>query len=107
VDRHAIVMLLDARDLAPAPYLDVERRRLLAQDRLRALLVDPAHAPFGIACRVGSEREDGEMAPGPVCLRPPLRAHRSHGCEGALFRLGERRAHTPALEHLSAQRSSP
>jgi hypothetical protein len=42
-------MLLQARDLAPAPYLDVERGRPRAQDRLQALLVHPEHAPFGLA----------------------------------------------------------
>ena len=51
-DLDAIFMLLKARDLAPAPYLDVERGRPLAQDRLQALLIDPEHAPFGLALRV-------------------------------------------------------
>src|SRR5215216_6942731 len=45
------------------------------------------------------------MPPGPVCLRTPLYARRSHRREGAIFRLGERRAHAPALERLCAERS--
>lgn len=36
---------------------------------------------------------------------PPLYTHRSHGREGAIFRLGERWAHAPALERLRAERS--
>src|SRR5215212_6912520 len=43
-----------ARNLAPASQRDVERGRPLAQDRLQALLVDPAHAPFGLVLRAGS-----------------------------------------------------
>lgn len=45
------------------------------------------------------------MPPGPVCLRPPLYARRSHGREGAIFRRGERRAHAPPLERLRAEGS--
>jgi hypothetical protein len=37
--------------------------------------------------------------------RPHHCARRSHGREGAIFRLGERRAHAPALERLCAERS--
>ena len=103
-DLNALGMLLEARNLAPAPYLDVERGRPLAQDRLQALLVDPAHAPFGLALRIGSDREKGEMPPEAERPRPHLYAGRSHCREGAIFRLGERRAHAPALKRLCAER---
>ena len=43
--------------------------------------------------------------PRPVCLRPPLCAYRSHRCEVPILRLGERRAHAPALQRLRAERS--
>ena len=60
-DLDALGMLLEARNFAPASHLNAKRGRPLAQDRLQALLVDPAQAPFGLALRIGSEA--GRNAP--------------------------------------------
>src|SRR5690606_31856615 len=103
-DLNAVVVLRDAHDFASAPYLDAEFRHPRGEKSLHALLVDPSHAPFGLARRVRSQWQKGEVPPRPVCVRPHLRSPGPTGGERAIFRLVQRRAHAPALERFYAER---